>query len=720
MDEKFLKPYDPAATEERIYKEWEKSGLFNPDECVKQGVVRENAPTYSIVLPPPNVTGVLHIGHALMLAIEDIFVRYKRMRGFRTLWVPGTDHAAIATQSVVEKQMKKEENKSRHDLGRDELLKRIDAFAVKSHIAIVNQLKTMGASLDWSREAFTLDEKRNRAVRKVFKEMYDAGLIYRGNRIVNWDPKGQTTISDDEVVYEERPAKLYTFRYSKNFPIPIATTRPETKVGDVAVAVHPDDTRYTEFVGKEYDAVFCDMPLHIRIIADKDVDPTFGTGAVGITPAHSQIDWDIADRHELSHEVIVISEYARMTVAGRLADMKTTEARNAIVEWLRNEGLLEKEEDTVQRVATAERTGGIIEPLPKLQWFIEVNKKIPSRGKTLKELMLEPVHSGKIRIIPDYFEKTYFNWIENLRDWCISRQIWYGHRIPVWYRGEEISIGIEPKEAGWAQDEDTLDTWFSSGLWTFSTLGWPDDTDDFKNYHPTDLLETGYDILFFWVARMILMTEFTLGGIPFKTVYLHGLVRDAQGRKMSKSLGNNLDPLAISEKFGADAVRMALVVGNTPGTDLRISEDKIKGYKHFANKLWNIARFVLENTKDADYDAPLAASDAKILSACDALASDVTADIEEYRVYLAAEKIYHYVWHELADKIIEESKPILAGTDTAARASRARFLLALLDRVLRLLHPFMPFITEEIYQSLPTKDAPFLMVAKWPSSNALE
>jgi len=714
MPEKFLKPYDPAATESRIYEAWETSGLFNPDECVKQGVTGADAPAYSIVLPPPNVTGRLHMGHALMLAVEDIFIRYKRMRGFRTLWLPGTDHAAIATQSVVEKQIKKDEGKNRHDLGREELLKRIEAFATESHDTIVSQLKTMGASLDWSREAFTLDETRTRAVRKVFKEMYDAGLIYRGLRIVNWDPKGQTTISDDEIVYEERAAKLYTFRYSKDFPIPVATTRPETKVGDVGVAVHPDDARYKEFVGKEYDAVFCDVPIHIQIVADKEVDPAFGTGAVGLTPAHSNTDWEIADRHLLSHENMIINEYARMTVPGRLEGKKTAEARDLVVEWLKSEGLFEKEEDIQQNVATAERTGGIIEPLPKLQWFIDVNKPVPGRGKTLKELIIEPVRSGAITIVPDYFEKTYFHWVENLRDWCISRQIWYGHRVPVWYKDEDISVGIEPKEAGWVQDEDTLDTWFSSGLWTFSTLGWPEQTDDFKTYHPTDLLETGYDILPFWVMRMILMTEFTLNTIPFKTVYLHGLVRDAQGRKMSKSLGNNLDPLDITAKFGADAARMALVVGNTPGTDMRMSEDKIKGYKHFANKLWNIARFVLDNTQGASMTAPLSATDTDALSIHDALMTDVTTDIEEFRVYMAAEKLYHYAWHELADKILEESKPIFAGNDAAAKASRARLLLTLLDRTLRLLHPFMPFVTEEIWQSMPTKDAKFLMVAKWP------
>ena len=714
MDEKFLKPYNPGETEARIYELWEKSGYFNPDACIKDGVVAPDAEPFSMVLPPPNVTGRLHMGHALMLAIQDTVTRFKRMQGKRTLWLPGTDHAAIATQAVVEKKIKKEEGKSRHDLGREELLKRIEEYATESHDTIVNQVKTMGGSLDWSRESFTLDETRNRAVNKVFKDMYDAGLIYRGNRIVNWDPKGQTTISDDEIVYEERDAKLYTFRYSKDFPIAVATTRPETKVGDVGVAVHPDDARYKEFVGKEYDAVFCEVPIHIKVVADKEVDPTFGTGAVGLTPAHSMTDWEIADRHQLSHEVVVINEYAKMTVPGRLEGKKTTEARDMVVEWLKDEGLLEKEEDIKQNISTAERTGGIIEPLPKLQWWVDVNREVPGRGKTLKELMIDAVRSQEISIIPDYFEKTYFHWIENLRDWCISRQIWYGHRVPVWYRGEEAVVGEKPEGEGWEQDEDTLDTWFSSGIWTFSTLGWPEETPDLKTYHPTNLLETGHDILFFWVARMILMTEFVLGTVPFKTVYLHGLVRDAQGRKMSKSLGNNMDPIDVAEKFGADAARMALMVGNTPGTDMRISEDKIKAYKLFANKLWNITRFILENTEDADASSPLTEQDATHRTTLSDLAADITNDIEAYRLYMASEKLYHYVWHELADKLLEESKPILMGNDEPAKASRKALLSGLLTDVLKLLHPFMPFVTEEIWQSLPAKDTELLMVAKWP------
>ena len=712
MDDKFLKPYDPSATESRIYAEWEESGYFNPDTMIAAGLTEADAETYSIVLPPPNVTGRLHMGHALMLAVEDVFVRAKRMQGFRTLWVPGTDHAAIATQSVVEKDIMKKEGKSRHDLGREELLSRIGTFANESHDTIVSQLKVMGASLDWSREAFTLDEKRTRAVHTVFKRMYDAGLIYRGNRIVNWDPKGQTTISDDEIVHEERKGTLYTFKYAKDFPIAISTTRPETKVGDVAVAVHPDDVRYKEFVGKTYDVVFCDIPLSIKVVADTEVDPAFGTGALGVTPAHSQIDWEIADRHDLPRKQ-VINEYAKMTVDGRLAGLKVGDARIAVVEWLRTEGLLEKEEEISQNISLAERTSGVIEPLPKLQWFIDVNKEIPGRGKSLKQLMLEPVRDGRIQIIPEHFDKTYFHWIENLRDWCISRQIWYGHRVPVWYKGDEIVVGEAPEGDGWSQDEDTLDTWFSSGLWTFSTLGWPEETKD-MDYHPTSLIETGYDILFFWVARMILMTGFALDTIPFKTIYLHGLVRDAQGRKMSKSLGNNMDPLDVAAKFGADASRMALIVGNTPGTDSRISEDKIKGYKNFANKLWNITRYSLTETEGAARAASLTGTDSAIRTELDALAGDITADIDAHRIYLAAEKIYHFAWHRLADELIEESKAIFAGEDAAAKVSRKALLISLLSDVLKLLHPFMPFVTEEIWKSVRTDDS-LLMVSKWPA-----
>ncbi len=730
LDPKFLKPYDPQSTESRIYKLWEESGYFNPDNLPGKRTEK-----FSIVLPPPNVTGKLHMGHAMMTAVEDLIVRYKRMRGFKTLWLPGTDHAAIATQSKVEKEISKKEGKSRHDLGREELLKRVDEFAKASHDTIVSQIKAMGASLDWSREAFTLDEHRNLAVRTVFKKMYDEGLIYRGNRIVNWDPKGQTTISDDEIVYETRKAKLYTFKYSASFPIPVATTRLETKVGDTAVAVHPEDERYAEYVGQTFEiADFCGVPLTIKVIADKSVEKEFGTGALGVTPSHSQIDWEIADRHDLPRKQ-VINEYAKMTVGDeRLMGKKTTEAREIVAEWLRSEGLLLDEKEINQNISTAERTGGIIEPLPKLQWFINVNKEftlphseiegIPSGSKTmLKEIMRRVVENGQIKIMPDYNNKTYFHWIENLRDWCISRQIWYGHRVPVWYKangeGSDISketyCGINaPEGDGWIQDEDTLDTWFSSGLWTFSTLGWPEQTEDFKTFHPTDLLETGYDILFFWVARMILMTGYTLGTIPFKTVYLHGLVRDASGRKMSKSLGNEMDPLDIAAKFGADAARMALIVGTAPGTDSKISEDKIKGYKNFANKLWNITRFILGSCGDMKFDPKFiyTEADRKLSEDQCAFVQEITKEMDEYKLHLVSEKIYHYAWHTLADIILEDSKKIFESGDEAAIASRKNYLLGTLEGLLIILHPFMPFVTEEIWQTMK-KDS-MLMVENWP------
>lgn len=712
MDEKFKKPYDPSQTEDRIYAAWEESGYFNPDN-----LPAATKGPFTIMMPPPNATGVLHMGHALGLTIQDILIRFKRMQGYEALWLPGTDHAAIATQSRVEKEISKKEGKSRHDLGRDELVRRIEEFVEDSRSTIRKQIRITGASCDWSREAFTFDESRNRAVRRMFKDMFEAGLVYRGNRIVNWDPKGQTTISDDEIVYEERTAKLYTFKYSKDFPIAIATTRPETKVGDTAVAVHPDDPRYKHFIGMEYDVEFAGTPLHIKIVGDDGVDPLFGTGALGVTPAHSHTDWEIAEKNDLPRPQ-VIDERARMMVDGPLNGLKVAEARESIAAWLREANLLEGEEDIKQNISTAERTGGIIEPLPKLQWFVNVNEEIPGRGKSLKELMLEPVRNGDITILPEHFDKTYFHWIENLRDWCISRQIWYGHRVPVWYKEEEIVIGEPPanwEADGWTQDPDTLDTWFSSGSWTFSTLGWPDETSDLAKFHPTDVLVTAYEILFFWVARMVLMAEFELSQIPFRTVYLTGIVRDAQGRKFSKSLGNGIDPIVLVDKFGADAVRMNMVAGTTPGTDMKLAEDRVKGYKHFANKLWNIARFILESTEGADLAAPLNDEDKAHRTVIDTLSAEVTTDLENFRLHLAVEKLYQYVWYELADKLLEASKPILLGTDAAAIASRKALLRSLLIDVLKLLHPFMPFVTEEIWQSVPEAEG-FLIVAAWPQS----
>ncbi|MFA6524121.1 MAG: valine--tRNA ligase [Candidatus Paceibacterota bacterium] len=717
INEKLLKPYEPQETEEKILKLWEESGFFNPDVCIEKGITSKDAEVFSMVLPPPNVTGNLHTGHALMLIIEDIMVRHARMKGLKTLWLPGTDHAAIATQSKVQKILEKEGIK-KSDLGREEFLKRVEKFAQDSHDTIINQAKKMGASLDWSREAFTLDEKRNLAVKTAFKKMYDEGLIYRGNRIVNWDPKGQTVISDDEIVYEERKAKFYTFKYSKDFPISISTSRPETKIGDVAVAVHPEDTRYKEYVGKTYTIEdFCGVKLEIKIIADKEVDQAFGTGALGVTPAHSMIDWEMADRHELPRPQ-VINEFAKMSVGGEnLLGKKTIEAREIIVLWLKNENLLEKEEEINQNVSTAERTGAVIEPLPKLQWFINVNKKIPNReNKSLKELMLEPVRDGKIKILPNHFEKVYFNWIENLRDWCISRQIWYGHRIPVWYRKNEIYCNIEaPKGEDWEQDEDTLDTWFSSGLWTFSTLGWPEKTEDLKNYHPTTMLETGHDILFFWIARMILMSQYLLGEIPFKNVYLHGMIRTADGKKMTKSLGEKaIDPLDIISKYGNDALRLAMIIGNTPGNDLKLNENDIRGYAKFSNKIWNASRFVLEKINDLDIKnlPSLDEEDGISQKELEDLLKEISKEMNEFRFSLVAEKLYHYFWHTFADIIIERSKKKIMENNNSDSAKALLYIQ--LKSLLKSLHPFIPFITEEVWSMFPTENKKLLMVEKWP------
>jgi valyl-tRNA synthetase len=721
------KAYDHTKVEEKIYKQWEDSGFFNPDKLPDA----EKKEPYTIIMPPPNVTGTLHMGHALMTTIEDILIRFKRMQGMRTLWLPGTDHAAIATQSKVEKILEKEEGKRKQDLGREEFLKRVENFAQASHDTIVSQLKAMGASSDWSREAFTLDDPRTKAVRTAFKTMHDMGLIYRAHRVINWDVKGQTTISDDEIVYQERPSKLYTFKYSKEFPISISTTRPETKVGDTAVAVHPEDPRYQQYIGKEFDLVFSGVPIHIKIVADESVEKDFGTGALGVTPAHATIDAEIAQRHNLPMKQVIDERGRMMAGDENLREKKVAEAREIIVEWLRQEGLLEKEEDIQQNIATAERTGGIIEPLPKLQWFIDVNKKfaIPYSEiegiKTgdmvsLKQLMRHTVETNQIKITPEHFEKTYFHWIDNLRDWCISRQIWYGHRIPVWYRGEETYIGTDAPEGNdWQQDPDTLDTWFSSGLWTFSTLGWPEQTADLKMYHPTDVLETGYDILFFWVARMILMTTSLTGQIPFKNVFLHGIIRDANKQKMSKSKGNVIDPLDMTAKYGTDALRFALVFNTAPGTDMAMAEDKIKGMKHFANKLWNIARFILASveTNDFQWEAKTDA-DKDILSKLDQTIKESTEYLENYHLHEAAQSIYQFAWHELADVYLEASKEQLQNPELAENTKK--ILLHNLIMVLKLLHPFMPFVTEEIWSRLTEakllSKADLLMVSSWPKT----
>jgi len=715
MNDKFLKPYNHLDTESRIYELWEKSGYFNPDNLPQ----RHQEP-FSIVLPPPNVTGTLHIGHAFEHSIQDIMVRFQRMQGKKTLWLPGTDHAAIATQTKVQKILEKEGIK-KHELGREKFLERVDEFAEESHDTIVSQIRRMGASLDWSREAFTLDNARKLSVNTAFKRLYDLGLIYQGSKVINWDPKGQTVISDDEVIHEERDGELYTFRYWADFPIPIATTRPETKLGDTAVAVHPEDERYKEYVGQTYTGNFAGVSLSIKIVADHTIDREFGTGAVGITPMHSQTDAELAQTHDLEG-IQVIDEFAKVTVEP-FKGLKTTEVRSQIVDLLRESNLLIKEEKIKINISLAERSGGVIEPLPKEQWFIALNKKfvnLAGEETTLKEMMRNAVEKEGVQIIPDNFEKIYFNWIDKLRDWCISRQIWYGHRIPVWYRSTnthgkssevETYVGTEaPSGQDWVQDEDTLDTWFSSGLWPFSTLGWPNETEDLKMYYPNTLMAPGYEILFFWVARMILMSQALLGQIPFHTVYIHGMVRDKSGNKFSKSLGNGVDPVEMADKYGADSLRMALIVGVGPGSDSKFDEAKVGAYRKFSNKLWNISRFVLSTERvGTELNEGLKAE-------FDTLAQDTTKDMTNYRFDIAADKIYHYLWHRFADEIIEESKHSRTSNDTQPTGVKVEYIPTLyyiLENSLKLLHPFMPFITEEIWQELGYSEP--LMIEQWPA-----
>lgn len=718
MDQKFLTPYNPKEVEDRLYRTWEKAGYFNPDICIEKGVTKPDAEPFSIVLPPPNVTGTLHMGHAAMLAVEDTLVRFHRMKGYRTLWIPGTDSAALATQSKVEEITYKAEKKTRHDLGREELMRRIDAFVEESKATIINQTKKMGSSLDWSRYAYTMDDKRYTAVMEAFVRMYEAGLIYRGNRIVNWDPKLQTTVSDDEVEYVERRDPFYHFKYG---PFEIGTVRPETKFGDKYVVMHPDDERYKQYEhGQQLELEWINGPIVATIIKDEAVDMEFGSGAMTITPAHSGVDFEIAQRHKLDVERVIDDRGILLPIAGEFAGQHIKKARPLIVEKLKEKGLIAKiEEQYVHNVATNSRGGGSIEPQIKRQWFIAVNTPVAfpdGTTMTLKERMRKAVEHDEINILPERFEKTYYHWIDNLHDWNISRQIWFGHRIPAWFRGEEVKVQLESPGADWEQDHDVLDTWFSSGLWTFSTLGWPHETEDLKIYHPTALLETGYDILFFWVARMILMSGFLLGEVPFKTVYLHGLVRDDKGRKMSKSLGNIIDPLDMIEKYGADAARMSLIIGAAPGNDIKLSEQKVKGYKHFANKLWNITRFILTNLEDADLTQTptLTEIDATLTQELEALTKEITEDLEQYRLYLAAEKLYHFVWHRFADEILEQSKEILKSDDNAAKRSRQYVLYTFLTTSVKLLHPFMPFITEEIWSALPHTEADMLIVAPWP------
>lgn len=728
---KLTKPYDPKETEDRIYKTWEEGGFFKPENSGSDDPKK----TFSMVLPPPNVTGHLHVGHAMTITIEDILTRYHRMRGYKTLWLPGTDHAAIATQAKVEKELYKKEKKTRHDFSREEFLKKVEDFAKVSHDTIIGQTKKMGASLDWDREAYTLDEKRTLAVRTAFKKMYDLGLIYRGHRIVNWDPRLQTTVSDDELERREEATNFYYLKYG---PFIIGTARPETKFGDKHVVMHPDDKRYAKYKhGQTIDLEWINGPITATIIKDESVDMEFGTGVMTITPWHDATDFGIAGRHNLDKEQVIDYHGKLLPIAGgEFEGIHIKKARPLIVEKLKEKDLIDKiDEKYIHNIAINSRGEEIIEPQIMEQWFVGVERefKIPHSNingiasgdtVTLKGLMRHVVEKGEINIVPDRFEKTYNHWIDNLHDWCISRQIWYGHQIPVWYcdKCKETIVSIDTPEkcskcgGELRQDSDTLDTWFSSGLWTFSTLGWPEETPDLKNFHPTDVLETGYDLIFFWVARMILMTTTLVGEIPFKNVYLHGMVRDKQGRKMSKSLGNIIDPLDMIEKFGTDALRMSLIIGTSAGNDSKMSEDKIKAYKHFANKIWNASRFVLSNvhTENLTEKPNLTDEDTKRLEELDENIADITVDLENFRFYLAGEKIYHYFWHTFADVIIEESKEILQGDDEPKKKSKEWMLHEILTKSLKVLHPFMPFVTEEVWSMLPKTKEKHLINANWP------
>jgi valyl-tRNA synthetase len=899
MAKELPKIYDPKSVEDEIYKRWEESGYFNPDNI-------EGEP-YSIMMPPPNVTGVLHLGHSLENSLMDVMARFQRMQGKKVLLLPGTDHAAVATQAKVEKILVEKGIKNpREEFGREKLLEEIKKYAENSKSTILKQIRKMGTSCDWSRLAYTFDEKRSKAVNEVFVKMYNDGLIYRGYRVVNWSVKGQSTCSDDELEYKEQTAKLYTFKYGKDFPISIATTRPETKLGDTAVAVNPNDERYKKYIGQtffiEVDAA---KPLEIKIIADENVDISFGTGAVGVTPAHSIVDFEMYEKQKAKNNPIeiipVIGTDGKMNSnAGKYAGLSIEEAREKFVAWLKENNLLEKEEDIVHNVGISDRFEDIVESLPMTQWFIDVNKKIPGKEKSLKELMHDAVAVGhnndlkqKITITPKRFEKIYFNWIENLRDWCISRQIWWGHRIPVWYRDDEVyvsettpqnetnfvffhsflrtphvidpfnwifnnlpvnkfnfngklptydkpnfekqfdfaknnlkidentvlighSIGTvlamnflektnkkvkklilvaplaqnknfkdgkdrpeiadygnlnynfekikklakeiivfkdtndhiilpnepteiaeklnaklieveaskphfnceecpeiltELKKSIWVQDEDTLDTWFSSGLWTFSTLGWPDKKWE-QNFHPTNWMQMGYEILFFWMARMILMSTYVIDQLPFRNVYIHGILRSETGKKFSKSSGNTIDPIEIIDKYGCDALRLSLIMSVSPGNDSRFYEEKVESSRNFVNKLWNIARYIISNRGETIIEKldqkNLTLADHWILSQIDYTISEVTENISNYNFSQASEKLREFTWNDFADWYIEISK------FEDNKKEKQYILNYVLETLLKLWHPFMPFVTENIWEKLNKNN--LLMVDEWPKT----
>lgn len=724
------KAYNPAETEDKIYKKWEDSGYFNPDK-----LPGKRSEYFSISMPPPNVTGVLHLGHALENAIMDCAVRYQRLIGKRAVIIPGTDHAAVATQARVEKNLMKEGMKDpRKELGRDKLLEKVREYAENSKATIIKQIKKMGTSCDWSRLAYTFDDQRSAAVNKVFVKMYNDGLIYRGYRVVNWTVKGQSTCSDDELVHIEREAKFYTFKYDKDFPFEISTTRPETKLGDTAVAVNPKDERYQKYIGQTIKAdVGAKEPLELKIIADEAVDPKFGTGALGVTPAHSMIDYEMSQKHGLKLIPVIGSDGKMTADAGpNYQGLTVMEAREKFVQYLKDNGLLSKEEDIKQSVGTSDRFGDVIEVIPMTQWWVNVNKEIPGRNKTLKDLMRDVVtigHNGDkkqiIKITPDHYNKVYLTWIDNLRDWCISRQIWWGHRIPVWYCADcgEINVSENQPEKcnkcglnNLSQDEDTLDTWFSSGLWTFSTLGWPENIDakgkktgDLASLHPTTWMQMGYELLFFWMARMILMTTYMLDEIPFEDVYIHGILRDKTGQKFSKSLGNGIDPIDVCNQFGTDALRLSLVSGLSAGNDSRFNEEKVEGNRNFVNKLWNISRYILTSVQEvkqiSKQPKPNTLADEWILGQFNVLVEKTTKELNQYNFSLASDYLREFTWNDFADWYLEISK---------IEKDKDGILLYILERLLILWHPFIPFVTEAIWENFEADD--LLMVQSWPKT----
>ena len=707
--EKLLAPYNPHDTEKRIYEMWENSGFFNPDVCVEQGITAPDAKAFSIIMPPPNANGRLHAGHSLFITLQDIMTRFHRMRGDRTLWVPGADHAGFETQIVYEKKLEKE-GRSRFDMAPADLYKEIYDFTIENKKFMEADMRRVGASCDWSREKFTLDPEIVKTVQQTFDKMFKDGLVYRGDRIVNWCAKHQTSLSDMETEFVEKTDAFYYLKYG---PFIIGTARPETKFGDKYVVMHPSDTRYAQYEhGQKIDLEWINGPITATIIKDESIDMEFGTGVMTITPWHSQVDFDIAERHNLDKEQIIDWKGKLLPIAGEFEGMHISKARGAIIEKLQSKGLVEKIDETYKHnVKVCFKCATTIEPQIKDQWFVKM--------RPLGDLALAAIDRGDTKFHPDNYEKIFRYWMENTIDWNISRQIVWGIPIPAKIcakckRGySDLNDTLTLCECGGEliKDTDTFDTWFSSGQWTLLALGYPD-TKDLDVYHPTSVMETGHDLIFKWIPRMVIFALYLRGETAFKNVYLHGLVNDEKGEKMSKSKGNVVNPIELIDLFGTDALRMALVVGNTPGTDLALSRDRIKGYGKFANKLWNIQRFVHENTAGYDTNASFTDEDQKSFDDLNALVTEITKEMEEFKFYLVAEKLYHYTWHEFADIIIERCKKNIAENNNADSAKK--LLASILPILLKTLHPFMPYVTEELWSLLPEKSSRMLMVEKWP------